>query len=322
MTRDPRQAYRACVDFAVLGPLQVSDERGPIEIAGVKERTLLAHLVACAGRMVTTDELMESLWGDAPPRTAAKALQTYVSRLRNVLEPARRGSPRLLVTDGPGYRLAAPDDAIDARRFARLVDVGHRAWREGRAEVAASTLREALGLWRGPAFAGFTETRFGRGESRRLEELRILALEDRIAADLDLGRVRETVPELEQLVREFSLRERFWYLLVLALYRSGRQADALGAYTRAREVLVGELGVEPGGELRQLQAKVLAQDATLLQVASTPVLPAALRPGPGPFVGRDRELAALRARGGASRPWGSRSLWSCAARAARVPAGW
>src|SRR5215207_1491577 len=111
MSRDQRWSYRSNMEFAVLGPLQVSGELGPIDIAGAKERTLLAHLVACAGRIVTADELIDSLWGDAPPRTAAKSLQTYVLRLRNALEPERRGSPRLLVTDGPGYRLAVPDDA-------------------------------------------------------------------------------------------------------------------------------------------------------------------------------------------------------------------
>jgi DNA-binding SARP family transcriptional activator len=282
------------VEFAVLGPLQVSGERGPIEIAGVKERTLLARLVASGGRMVTADELIDSLWGDAPPRTAAKSLQTYVLRLRNALEPDRHGSPRLLVTDGSGYRLAVPDDAIDARRFARLVDLGHRAWREGRADAAAVTLCEALALWRGPAYAGFETTVFGGGESRRLEELRLAALEDRTAADLDLGRARETVPELESLVHDHPLRERLWHLLVLALYRSGRQADALAAYARARDLLVEELGVEPGEELRALQAQVLAQDAALLAPVRAPILPAALVPAPGPFVGRDRELAALR----------------------------
>jgi hypothetical protein len=221
-------------------------------------------------------------------------LQTYVLRLRNTLEPDRHGSPRLLVTDGPGYRLAVNDDAVDARRFVRLVELGRRAGREGRPEAAASTLSEALALWRGPAYAGFEATGFGAGESRRLEELRLVAVEDRIAADLDLGRARETAPELEPLVREHPLRERLWRLLVLALYRSGRQADALAAYGRARDILIDELGVEPGEELRELHGRVLAQDVTLLPPAPAPALPAALLPPPGPFVGRARELAVLR----------------------------
>ncbi|HSI92804.1 MAG TPA: BTAD domain-containing putative transcriptional regulator, partial [Jiangellaceae bacterium] len=282
------------VEFAVLGPLQVSGDRGPIEIAGGKERALLAHLISDAGRTVTTDDLIDSLWGDDPPRTAAKSLQTHVHRLRNALEPDRHGSPSLLVTEGPGYRLAVPDDAIDASLFARLVDLGRRAYLDGRVEAAALTLRQALALWRGPAYAGFEYTRFGAGESRRLEELRRDALEDRIAADLDLGRAREAVPELESLVHEDPLRERLWWLLVLALYRAGRQADALGAYARARRILTNELGVEPGEDLRSLHAQVLSQDEGLRAPATGRALPPALVPPPGPFVGRDRELALLR----------------------------
>jgi WD40 repeat protein/DNA-binding SARP family transcriptional activator len=282
------------VEFSVLGPLRVTDEHGPVEIAGLKERILLARLVASAGQLVTTDELVDSLWGDAPPRTAAKSLQTYVLRLRNALEPDRHGSPRLLVTEGPGYRLAVPDEAVDARRFARLADLGGRAYRAGRAAAATATLREALGLWRGPAYAGFESARFGGGESRRLDELRLIALEDRIGADLDLGRARETVPEIESLVHEHRLRERLWYLLVLALYRAGRQADALAAYARARALLIGELGVEPGEQLRGLHRRVLAQDDRLLVRDIAPTVPAALQPQPGLFVGRDPELAALR----------------------------
>jgi DNA-binding SARP family transcriptional activator len=243
---------------------------------------------------VTAEELIDSLWGDAPPRTAAKSLQTHVLRLRNALEPERRGSPRLLVTEGPGYRLAVADEAVDARRFARLVEVGRRAYAEGKADVAARTLREGLALWRGPAYAGFEATTFGGGEARRLEELRMVALEDRIAADLDLGRALATVPELEALVHEQPLRERLWHLLVLGLYRSGRQADALAAYARARQTLVEELGVEPGEELRRLHAGVLAQDTALLARVSAAALPAALVPPPGPFVGRDHEFAVLR----------------------------
>lgn len=294
MAGGTHSSYRSNVDFAVLGALQVSGESGPIEIAGFKERTVLAHLVASAGRMVTTDELIDSLWGDAPPRTAAKSLQTYVLRLRNALEPSRHGVPRLIVTQMPGYRLAVPDDAVDAWRFERLVDLGRRAYREGRADAAVGTLREALALWRGPAYAGFEATRFGGAESRRLEELRLVALEDRIAADLDVGRARETVSELESLVHEHQLRERLWHLLVLALYRSGRQADALAAYARAREFLIDEIGVEPGEELRALHAQVLAQDEGLRTPISGPAVPPTLLAPHGPFVGRERELEVLR----------------------------
>ncbi len=233
MPRNLGRFNRPRLDFSVLGPLQVRGESGPVDLPSPMERALLAHLVARAGRTVSTDELIDTIWGEAPPRTADKALQNHVLRLRNVLEPERNGSPVLLVTDGSGYRLDVVDDAIDARRFERLVTLGRRAYQEGRIDAAARTLADALELWRGSAYAGLESTPFGGSEARRLEELRLVALEDRIAADLDLGRARETVAELESLVHEHPLRERFWQLLVLALYRADRQADALAAYSRA-----------------------------------------------------------------------------------------
>jgi WD40 repeat protein/DNA-binding SARP family transcriptional activator len=298
------------VEFAVLGPLLVVGDDGPIDIAGAKERTLLAHLVARAGELVSTDALVDGLWGESPPRTAGKSLQTYVLRLRNALEPERNGSPRLLVTEGPGYRLAVPHEAVDAWRFTRLVELGRRAYRDGRMESAASTLRDALELWRGPAYTGFEHTSFGGGEARRLDELRLGALEDRIAADIALGAARESVPELEALVHTHPLRERFWELLVLALYRSGRQADALAAYARAREVLVEELGVDPGEDLRALHTRVLAQDPALLRPTGHSV-PSWLVPPSGAFVGRDPELAALRAAWARALAGGSVTVWVC-----------
>lgn len=287
------RSYGGQVEFAVLGPLQVLGPGGPVDIVGAKERALLAHLVASAGRMVSTEELIDNLWGDEPPRTATKSLQNYVLRLRNTLEPDRDGQPRVLVTDGRGYRLVVPEQAVDARRFVRLVDLGRQALADGRLDAAALTLAEALALWRGPAYAGLESARVCGGEARRLEELRIAAVEDRITADLDRGQAREAVPELESLVHEHPLRERLWHLLVLALYRSGRQADALGAYGRAREVLLTELGVDPGEELRRLHAQVLSQDSALRAPVLAPRLPRSLRPPPGPFVGRDRELDLL-----------------------------
>ncbi|HET6918271.1 MAG TPA: BTAD domain-containing putative transcriptional regulator, partial [Jiangellaceae bacterium] len=295
MPRNLGRLNRPRLDFSVLGPLQVRGDDGPVDLPSPLERALLAHLVARAGRTVSTDELIDTLWRDTPPRTAAKALQNHVLRLRNVLEPERDGSPVVLVTDGSGYRLDVVDDAIDARRFERLVALGRRAYKEGRVEAAAKTLADALALWRGPAYAGLESTPFGGSEARRLEELRLVALEDRIAADLDLGRARESVAELESLVHEHPLREQFWQLLVLALYRADRQADALAAYSRARDVLVDELGVEPSADLRRLQLQVLEQDSALRAPVRTPTLPDALVLPPGPFVGRGRELATLRA---------------------------
>jgi WD40 repeat protein/DNA-binding SARP family transcriptional activator len=295
MPRNLGRFNRPRLDFSVLGPLQVRGDDGPIDLPSPLERALLAHLVARAGRTVSTDELIDTLWRDTPPRTAAKALQNHVLRLRNVLEPERDGSPVLLVTDASGYRLDVADDAVDARRFERLVGLGRRAYQEGRVDAAAKTLADALALWRGPAYAGLESTQFGSTEARRLEELRLVALEDRIAADLDLGRARETVAELESLVHEHPLRERFWQLLVLALYRADRQADALAAYSRARDVLDEELGVEPSLDLRRLQIQVLEQDSALQAPVRTPTLPDALVPPPDPFVGRVNEFATLRA---------------------------
>jgi DNA-binding SARP family transcriptional activator/WD40 repeat protein len=295
MARNSGVLPRSKLEFAVLGPLQVRSDAGQLALPSTKERALLAHLLARASRTVSTDELIDTLWGETPPRTAAKALQNHVLRLRNILEPDRDGSPVLLVTDGSGYRLNVADDAIDARRFERLFGLGRRALHEGKIEAAAATLADALELWRGPAYAGLESTAFGGSEARRLEELRLVALEDRIAADLDLGKAREMVGELESLVHEHPLRERFWQLLILALYRSDRQADALAAYSRARDVLVEELGVEPSGELRRLQVQVLEQDSALQAPPRVVVLPDALVPPPGPFVGRHAELAILRA---------------------------
>ncbi|MFP5334061.1 MAG: BTAD domain-containing putative transcriptional regulator [Actinomycetes bacterium] len=294
MTSASAPPYGSSVEFAVLGTLQVAVDEGPVEITGAKERTVLARLVASAGRTVTVDDLVGTLWADDPPRSATKSVQNYVLRLRKSLEPDRDGPPRVLVTDGAGYRLAVPDEAVDARHFERLVELGRRALREGRLESAAATLRQALALWRGPAYAGFEDTAFGGGEARRLEELRRAAFEDRAAAELELGRSRECLPELEAAVHDHPLRERLWELLVLGLYREGRQADALAAYHRAREKLVDELGVEPGEALRTLHGRVLAQDVSLAAPRRAPRLPTALVPEPGAFVGRERELGALR----------------------------
>ena len=281
MPRSTERRFRTRLVFSVLGPLQVRGDAGPIDLPSPKERALLAHLVARAGRTVSSDELIDTLWAERPPRTAAKALQNHVFRLRNLLEPDRDGSPVLLVTDGSGYRLNVPDDAVDARRFERLVGLGRRAYQDGRVEAAAATLGEALALWRGPAYAGLESTLFGSSEARRLDELRLVALEDRIATELDLGHARELVAELESLVHEHPLRERFWQLLVLALYRSDRQADALAAYSRARDVLVEELGVEPSAKLRRLHLQVLEQDGALNAPSRTLTLPDALVPPPG-----------------------------------------
>lgn len=284
--------YPPTMEFGVLGPFTVTAGHGTVEIPGVKERTLLAHLVSESGRMVPVEALVQSLWGDAPPRAPLKALQTYVLRVRNALEPDRGATPRILVTDGGGYRLAVARDAVDAHRFADLAEHGRRGLAAGRSEEAVRALRDATRLWRGPAYAGFESTSFGVVEARRLHEMRATAAEDRWAAELAIGNAAATVPEVERLLETNPFRERLWGLLMLALYQLGRQGDALAAYQRARENLAEELGVDPGKELRDLHAQVLAHDPALRP--AVPLPRPVLDRREHPLVGRDLELDALR----------------------------
>jgi WD40 repeat protein/DNA-binding SARP family transcriptional activator len=288
--------------FLVLGPLEVEADDGPVVLGGQKERLLLAQLLTRPNQVVPVEALVRGLWGEHPPPTAAKTLQSHVVRLRRALEPARaRGAAgEVLVTREPGYLLRVAPGALDATRFEELTVAGRRALGDGSVELAGSLLREALGLWRGRAFEEFLDADFAAAEADRLAELRLVALEDCLEAELRLGRHRELVAELEGLVREQPLRERLWAQLMVALYRSGRQADALLAYQRARSILVEELGIDPGAELRRLQAAVLAQDPGLdlpaaAEATPTRELPEALQPVGPPFVGRAAELAWLEA---------------------------
>ncbi|WP_404383553.1 winged helix-turn-helix domain-containing protein [Knoellia locipacati] len=282
------------MDYSVLGPLRVSNGHGLIEIRGVKERTLLAHLISAGGRLVPSSELIDSLWQDDPPASAGKSLQTFVLRLRNALEPDRQGGPQILLTEGPGYRLAVDPGTVDAERFSRLVTVGRRALEDGRPESASTTLGEALSMWRGPAYAGFDHARFAQAEARRLEELRLAATEDQLGAEVALGRLAAAIPELERLVGAHPLRERLWEMLMLALYRDGRQGEALTTYERARTRLSDELGVDPGAGLRALHSRVLAHDPTLRPTTSRLSLPVELSATRPRSVGRDAELDRLR----------------------------
>jgi YVTN family beta-propeller protein len=251
--------------YRVLGSLEVEADGGPVTLGGQKERLLLALLLARPNQVVPVEALVEGLWGEHPPPTAAKTLQSHVVRLRRVLEPGRvRGTTgEVLVTRQPGYLLRVPPGALDAERFEELTTQARGALADSSAQAASSMLREALGLWRGQAFEEFTDSDVVVAEADRLAELRLVAVEDRVEAELRLGRHRELVAELEGLVREQPLRERLWAQLMVALYRSGRQADALLAYQRARSLLVEELGIDPGAELRRLHAAILAQDPGL-----------------------------------------------------------
>jgi WD40 repeat protein/DNA-binding SARP family transcriptional activator len=290
--------------FGVLGPLEVIAGSGPVRLGGQKQRVLLALLLVRPGRVVSVDALVQGLWGDDPPRSADKTLQSYVVHLRHALEPDRpRGAAgTVLVTRDPGYLLRVAPGELDAARFEELATHGRRLLGAGAAEAAATTLREALGLWRGEAFEEFPQVDACAAEAARLAELRLGAVEERVEADLALGHHRELFADLEDLTRQHPLRERLWGQLLLALYRCGRQAEALLAYQRARATLVGELGIEPGVELRRLHAAILAQDPDLqvapagwLGAGRRRELPAALEVVDPVFVGRDAELGWLRA---------------------------
>ena len=241
------------LDFRILGPVEVWDDGAQLQLGGPKQRAVLALLLLDAGRVVSTDRLIDALWGEQPPATAATSLQNFVSQLRKVV------GADVLVTKPPGYRLQLEPEQLDLERFRRLVE-GSR--QQGAAQRAA-TLREALGLWRGPALADLAFESFALSESARLEELRLAALEERIEADLESGRHGELAGELEALVREHPLREPLRRSLMLALYRSGRQAEALQAYHDARRALVDELGIEPSAALQQLHGAILRQDPQL-----------------------------------------------------------
>src|SRR5215208_2180291 len=254
------------MEFAILGPLEARDGHAPIELGPPRQRALLALLLLRRNDVVPQQVLIEELWPDRAPDTAAKIVQLYVSDLRKALDPERR----LLVTQRPGYRLALAPEQLDAERFERLVAAARRR----PPEEASAGLREALALWRGPPLAEFAYEPFAQAEIARLEELRLATLEERIEVDLALGREAEVVSELEALVARHPLRERLRAQLMRALYRSGRQAEALQAFADARSALVDELGIEPGAALRELQRRILEQDPAL----EAPDAPAAAPP--------------------------------------------
>ena len=295
------------MEFRLLGPLEVVDGGAPLPIPARKQRALLAVLLLSANRTVARERLVDDLWGEEAPESARKMVQIYVSQLRKALPNAR------LHTRPPGYLLEVADDELDLARFERLVADGRAALANGSPHDGAGRLREALGLWRGPALAEFSEP-FAPHEAARLEELHVAAFEWRIEADLALGRHADVVAELEALIGRYPLRERLRSQQMLALYRAGRQAEALASYQAFRRALSDELGIDPSASLKELERRMLRQDAELehrapvgatldplqgmplAEAGSTPL--AAPRPKATPrapeLVGRQPELEALR----------------------------
>ena len=252
------------LDFRILGPLEVVSDGVPLPLPGGKPRLVLAALLVDANHVISTDRLFEVLWGADVRESAQNLLQTYVSHLRDALEPqrSRRAPSRYLRTREPGYVLAVDRERLDAARFERLAGEGRRALADS-PETAARTLREALALWRGDALADFTFEPFAQAAIARLTELRLAANEDRVQADLALGAHAELCGELAQLVAQHPLRERLWGQLMIALYRSDRQADALAAFRALRATLVDQLGIEPSPALVRLNEAILKQSPEL-----------------------------------------------------------
>jgi predicted ATPase/DNA-binding SARP family transcriptional activator len=272
------------MEFGILGPLEVRDGSGVVRVPGVKERALLADLLVNAGRVVSVDRLVEDLWGEAPPGNPANTLQGRVSALRRALGPA---GARLVVTRRPGYLLEVGHEQVDAARFERLVSEAGRV----AGDDAVGLLEAALELWRGQALAEFADLPWAQAEAARLEELRLAAAEALMELRLAGGGHGGVVGELEGLVGAYPLRERLRGLLMVALYRSGRQADALGVYQRGRVVLAEELGIDPSPELQRLQQAILVQDPAL-----EAALPHRQQPGHNlperltSLIGREEEL--------------------------------
>jgi WD40 repeat protein/DNA-binding SARP family transcriptional activator len=255
LPRRTHEAYGPVMRFQILGPLEVARERAPVPLGGPKQRAVLAHLIVRANQVVTADELIDRVWGDEPPESARNVLQTYISHLRGAL-----GSDRV---EGrtPGYVLHLEPGELDAMLFEDLVREARRA--NGQSDRSASLLREALELWRGPAFADLAAEESLAGEIARLNDLHLQALEERIGADIACGRHADILGEVEALTHEHRLRERLWGHLIISLYRSGRQTDALTTYQRLREILADELGVDPSPELQRLHERILRQDPDL-----------------------------------------------------------
>ena len=258
------------MEVRLFGELEAVASGVPVPVRGVKQRALLAVLALQRGQPVSADRLIDVLWGDGQAANPGNALQAQIGQLRRALGAAA------IVTTGAGYALAAGPDQVDVARFEELVARGRRLVAGGELGAASAVLGEALGLRRGEPLAEFTYAGFFDAERARLDELTLVATESRAVAGLGLGRHGEVAGELEALCREHPLRERLRELFILALYRSGRQAEALRAYTEIRDRLAGELGIDPGPALRDLQARILAQDPSLAPPGPAPA------PAPAP----------------------------------------
>jgi DNA-binding SARP family transcriptional activator len=263
-------SYKVWMEFRLLGPLEVVENGEAIEIPPGKQRTLLAALLLSANEIVSVDRLIDAVWGTAPPDTAGNALQVYVSQLRRRLEPnrARGTEPEVLRTAPPGYLLRVGETALDLAEFERLTGEGRRALGEGDFGLASTRLRDGLALWRGSALADVPLEAAYASEPARLDDMRLAAVEDRLEAEIALGNCAEHIPTIETLIMENPLRERLRGQLMLALYRTGRQAEALAAYASTREALVEELGIEPSPALQRLERAILVQDPELEVIAA------------------------------------------------------
>jgi DNA-binding SARP family transcriptional activator len=246
------------LEFRILGPLEVVGETGPVRLGGPKQRATLAMLLLHANSVVSVDRLADALYAGAAPVTAVTQVQRQISELRKAL-----GSESAIETRSPGYLIRISPDQLDLHSFERWTEEASRALAQGEAQPAADLLRQALGLWRGAPLGDLAYESFAQISIERLEDIRLAALEQRIEAELALGRHTQLVGELEGLVAEHPLRERIRSQLMLALYRSGRQAEALDVYRRTRETLVREFGIEPTPALRELERAILAQDPSL-----------------------------------------------------------
>jgi DNA-binding SARP family transcriptional activator/tetratricopeptide (TPR) repeat protein len=281
------------MEFRLLGPVEAEDEGQPLPLGGKQRRTLLSLLLLHAGKPVTTDQLVDELWGDNQPTAARKTVQAHVAYLRKVLNR----DEEILAGVDDGYLLRVDASAIDSRRFEELIEEGRRLLHEN-PEAAVATFDDSLRLFRGTPLSGVADDGFTlRVEASRLEELRLGAVEARLQARLAVGHLTDVIAEAERLVSEHPLREGVWAVLMLALYRSGRQSEALRAFSRVRQVLAEELGIEPSGELRHLEQRILEQDPALEQeIALAPAMPqeSALTVVRDPSLfGRDHEMSEL-----------------------------